>query len=703
MKNKQFVIAASLILCSTAYAANNTPEKPLPVDNFPAEVLEDELAMEEMFLDEEILISATGYSKPTRLAPSVATIITAAEIKEMGATTIFEALESVPGLHVYPTFNLLGPAFSIRGIHAGQGQQVLVLRNGISVKNPGTGMLPGPFKAPVSNIARIEVIRGPGSAVHGADALAGVINIVTKDAHEIDGVSLGGRMGSFNSNSVWTQYGKHYEDWEVAFSLEHTRTGGDPDRMMDVDAATVQAASYAPGHLETGYEFYETSLYLRNENWDIDFWHWQQRNGGNGPGTAHILDPVGNEDYQFYQLDISYTTKDLLPNWEFKPHFNYVYQDMQRNFVIQPPGSPAPVFTNGLIGNPGFENRAYTVNLVSTYNGFEDHTLRIDAGYSREETDTNDTNNFKGPVPNVMFEATDNAELTYMTDQDRERRFLSVQDEWHISKEWIFTAGLRYDHYSDFGKTINPRLALVWSPPMPLTTKLLYGRAFRAPSLTEMYIKNNPVLEGDDGLDAEVIDTLELAFEFFPLLELNSRLSLFYYDMDDTIGVVPSPTPGIQTKYENTDGQRAYGFEFEVEWDVTNHLELSSSFAWQHAERKDNGSRVGKAPGREFHIAANWEFLPLWNINTQVNWLGGRKRPSDDTRTQLKLDNYTIVDLTLRKRTQDRSWEFAISAKNLFDKPAFEWGTNPATSPVDLGDYELQGRSVYAEVSYHFR
>ncbi len=646
-----------------------------------------------MFLDEEdILISATGYSKPSRLAPSVATVITAAEIKEMGATTIFEALESVPGLHVYPMQNLNAPAFSIRGIHTGQGQEVLVLRNGQPIKDSGVGNVPGSFRAPVANIARIEVIRGPGSAVHGADAFAGVINIITKDAHEIGGIDVGGRMGSFNSNSAWLQYGKKYADWEVAFNLEQTRTGSDPDRMVDVDAAPVPALSYAPGHLETGYEYFETSLYLRNENWDIDFWHWQQRDGGTGPGIAQALDPAGDEDFQHYQFDISYTFKDLLPDWELKPNFTYVYQDMQRNFVIWPPGTSG--FANGLIGNPGFEDRTYTANITGTYSGFDDHMLRIDMGYSRQEMDTIETKNFgSGVIPNVMTDVTDTASI-YLPDTDRERRFLSVQDEWRISKSWILTAGLRYDHYSDFGKTINPRLALIWSPPMPLTVKLLYGSAFRAPSISEMYLQNNPVLLGNTDLDPETIDTLELAFEYFPLLELTSRLSLFYYNMEETIEITPiSPTV---SQYDNSAGQRAYGFEAEIEWDITSNLELRSNFAWQYAERKDNESRVGKAPGREFHFSANWSFIPLWAINTQVNWVGGIKRPRNDRRG--KLSNFTFVDLTLRRQTRDRSWEFALSAKNIFDKQAFEWADSALP-----GDYELQGRSAYAEISYHFR
>jgi len=698
---KHTAVIAGLLLCSITYAADKPKTESFPGNDFPEELLEDEFDSDMFFDESDLLVSATGYSKPSRLAPSVATIITAAEIKEMGATTIFEALESVPGLHVYPTFNLVQPAFSMRGIHQSNGSEVLLLRNGLPVKDPLNSNNPGAYRAPITNVARIEVIRGPGSAVHGADAFAGVINIITKDAHEIDGINVGARKGTFNTNSAWVQYGEKYAEWDVAFNLEYTRTSGDEDRMVDVDVLSPAPASHAPDHLQTQHEYYETSLYLRNDNWDIDFWHWQQRNGGNGPGVNHILDKNGNEDHQYYQLDVSYTFRDLLPDWEIKPDVNYVYQDMQRNFYILPPntfGDP-----NGWRGNPGSESRTYNASITGTYTGFNDHILRLEVGYGRLEVDTLQTRDFGLPapyVPGVLYDIGDTP-LAYLPDRDRERHFYSFQDEWRLSKEWILTAGLRYDDYSDFGYTYNPRVALVWSPPMPLTAKLLYGQAFRAPTLSEAYIQNNPVIQGNPDLDPQTIDTYELAFEFFPLLELNSRLSLFYYDMDDSIEIVtivPLPVaPNPTTQYDNTDGQRAYGFEFEVEWEATNNLKLRSNFAWQHAERKDNGSRPGKSPGRQFHFGANWKFMPLWAINTQVNWVGGIKRPKSDPRTS-KIGNFTFVDLTLRKQTQDRSWEFAASVKNLFDKQAFEWSSTP--SP---GDYELQGRSAYAEVSYHFR
>lgn len=124
---------------------------------------------------------ASGYRQPLFKAPSVATIITAEDIKAIGATDLDEVLETVPGLHVNRRQQGYNPIYTIRGIYHPANAQALVLINGVSISNlfqGGRNDIWGGM--PVQAISRIEVIRGPGSAVYGADAFAGVINIITK-------------------------------------------------------------------------------------------------------------------------------------------------------------------------------------------------------------------------------------------------------------------------------------------------------------------------------------------------------------------------------------------------------------------------------------------------------------------------------------------------------------------------------------------
>ena len=149
---------------------------------------EDELAL-------ATAINRCQQSPPARKCRSagapVATVITAQDIEAIGASDLDEVLETVPGLHVARGTQTNTPIYSIRGIFSDTNPQVLMLVNGIPVTSAFTGNRGNGWGGlPLDNIERIEVIRGPGSALYGADAFSGVINLITKTATDIDGTRV---------------------------------------------------------------------------------------------------------------------------------------------------------------------------------------------------------------------------------------------------------------------------------------------------------------------------------------------------------------------------------------------------------------------------------------------------------------------------------------------------------------------------------
>ncbi|MFP5394245.1 MAG: TonB-dependent receptor plug domain-containing protein, partial [Gammaproteobacteria bacterium] len=137
---------------------------------------EDELSL--VYGDKTNVTIATGSVQSLRRAPAVASVITAADIAAMGATDLDQVLESVPGMHVNRSANNYAPLYVMRGIATQFGPQLLVMQDGVPITTifaGNKGNLWGGY--PVEHIARIEVIRGPGSALYGSDAFSGVINI----------------------------------------------------------------------------------------------------------------------------------------------------------------------------------------------------------------------------------------------------------------------------------------------------------------------------------------------------------------------------------------------------------------------------------------------------------------------------------------------------------------------------------------------
>ena len=652
---------------------------------------DDEEALIELYGDEETISIATGTVQPISRAPAVASVITANDIKEIGATDIDEVLETVPGLHVARAATN-NPIYTFRGVYTQANPQVLMLVNGIPITNLFVGdrnQIWGGM--PVESISRIEVIRGPGSALYGADAFAGVINIVTKTAMDIDGVEVGSRLGKFDSRDVWALYGKKLGKFDVALMAEWGETDGH-DEDVDSDFATGFGTSLAPDSINTEAENIDVRLDVSTGNWQLRAGLQDRKDIGLGAGPGEALTP-STYDSERWNVDLNYRNQNF-NNWDLQAQTSYftTSQETDENLQVFPPGTFG--LPDGLISTPQVWERHQRYNFTALFTGFHKHSIRSGLGYTHSEIYKveEEKNLGAGVVPGVLTDVSDTP-FAFLPEKHRNNSFAFLQDVWQISNDWELTAGLRYDDYNDFGDTWNPRAALVWAARHDLTAKLLYGEAFRAPSFAEFRNQNNPVALGNTDLDPEEIKTLELAFDYRPKDNLKLGLNLFRYEWDDIIRFTDSG--GGTLTAQNGGEQEGYGFEFEFDWKLSRTLNLLGNFAHQESEDKTTREDAGNAPENQFYVRTNWEFLPGWHIAPQWNFVLDRKRPPTDTRSDI--DDYDMVDLTLRHKSFNDKWEFALSGRNIFNKRAFE-----PTSTSIVGDLPLARRSYFGEFRFNY-
>ncbi|MGI9287874.1 MAG: TonB-dependent receptor plug domain-containing protein, partial [Pseudomonadales bacterium] len=701
----------------------------------------DEDDLLELYGDDETVSISTGTEQSIRLAPSVASVVTEADIRNRGATNLQEALEMVPGLHVsLSNNNLLSSVYSIRGIHTAQNTQILLLIDGIPLRQVFNGGLPIGFTMPVQNIKRIEIIRGPGSAVFGADAFAGVINVISKSPADIGVVETGVRYGSFDKQDYWLQSGGKLGDaWQYSASLEYAKSNGDDDRIVDrdlqtfLDSALGTSASRASGSLDTRYDILNARVAFNSEHWKTSFFTWLQDDAGVGDGVIHALDPNGEQNSDYYLLSLSYQN-EFTSDWRYETQLSLSLFDVEAEYSLLPagtrtlvdsdgnlargiiPGARLVDFPDGVLGNPGGREQKHTIEFVNYYSGWNKHKLRFSVGFQRQTGEPEETRNFGPDVPGITdpnassidgtLTDVSNAPSVFAKDSDRDIWFASLQDEWALANDWRLTAGVRFDDYSDFGSTINPRLALVWATSYNLSSKLLYGRAFRAPAFLELS-DTNPILRGDEDIEPETIDTVELAFDYLPTPASSIKLNLFAYQVKDLITfVAPSDASSRAQEAKNAIDQDGYGFEVEYSWILTDDFSLDSNYAWQHSENKKTGNIVADAPRQQFYLAATWNFLPDWSLNTTLNWVGHRSRDKDSNIIDARddVDDYALVDVAIRRKKLFQNLELALVARNVFDEDAFEpsAGTSTAGIPAAIpDDYRLEGRAVFAEFRYH--
>jgi iron complex outermembrane receptor protein len=661
---------------------------------------EEDLAL--AYGDKNFVSIATGTKQLLRKAPSTASVITAEDIAAMGARTLSEVLEAVPGMHVSRSRLITSypPSYGMRGILSDSAPHVLTMINGI----PRTSVYLGnpdefPVELPIENIARIEVIRGPGSAVYGADAFAGTVNIITKTAGEISGSSFGVRAGSFDTWDSWLQHGSKQGALEIATFLKIGSTNGQQrtvrtDAQSGIDAlGFAPAASLAPGSVNLGHDDIDGQIDLAYEKFRLRAAYVLRDNVETGAGAAAALDPIGRIRSERFSSDLSWSdaafARDL--GLTLQAAFMHLSNETTTPLMIFPKGAFFGTFPNGMIGAPDKSERQARLSASTVYSGFADHRLRFGLGHDELEIyKTSETKNFALttglPAPLPMYSAS--GSNLFLSPQKRKVNYIYVQDEWSFARDWTLTGGVRHDHYSDFGGTTNPRVALVWEARQDLTAKLMYGSAFRAPSFVEQYATGNPVALGNSSLTPEKISTFEGVLIWQARHNLLASLSIFQHKISDIIALTGST-------YQNTGKQDGNGGELELTWDPLPSLRLSGNYAYQKNTDQTTKRDSGYAPHHHLYTRVDWRFMPGLLASSQLNWVADRKRAAGDTRPDVS--DYTSVDLTLRTDQPKQGWDFALSLRNAFNADIRE--------PTKLGsgitfDLPMPGRTYWIQARY---
>lgn len=671
---------------------------------------EEDLAL--IYGDKSMISIATGKTQSLRRAPAVASVITADDIRAQGFTDIDQVMETIPGMHVSRSAITYFPVYIMRGIGGGgvTNPHILVLQNGIPMTTSYTGDKGQALWHAISveNISRIEVIRGPGSALYGADAYSGVINIVTKTSDEIPGTLLGAGLGSFNTRDAWVLHGGNWGPFKIAAYLRAGATDGQ-NEILTADAQTRNdkifgtKASLAPGSVHTGVNPVDANLDLSTGNWRWRSSLLSRTDLQSGAGISSALDIGTGGSTERLTSDLSWTDPAFAHDWEAGSTFNFLhYVEKYNDLLLLPPETKLPtgLFPNGMIGGPSRWERQFRLSAFANYTGWKNHQVRLGLGHDdinlyRTQTIKNYLLNSAGiPVPTGPI--VDYSQIQpHILPARRKIDYVYAQDEWNVAKDWALTAGIRHDRYSDFGATTNPRIALVWDARHDLTAKLLYGRAFRAPAFNESY-GLNPVANGNPNLKPERIATSELAMTWQANKDVLFNLNIFRYNMQDIIRALPNATPGTGSTFFNTGNQSGRGLEAELRWDVNPDVKVSANYSWQHSIDETTQTDAGYAPHHHIFTRIDWQVAQDWSANPQLNWVAGRQRAAGDLRPPIP--DYTSLDVSLRSLRGRGKWEVTASIRNLLNADIREPSTAPGLAiPFDL---PMAPRSIYVQVVY---
>lgn len=566
----------------------------------------------------EVVISATKtLSNSVELANSIS-VIDSEQISNSNSNNVFDVLRNETGI----SFTRQGGNGTLSNLYirGANSSHTLVLIDGVEVNltnDPG-GVYD--FSAlPIDNIDRIEVLRGPQSTLYGSDALAGVINIISKKGTGSPKFSLLTEGGSYNSYKA--QLGVNGSLQKLNYSVALSRTGS--------DGFSVASEKY--GNTEKdGYTFNNISSILGyniSENVAVNFYtrFTKSKSDYDQFGGAFGDDPT----YVFNQEEFSVRgegkVKSLDGKWNQKLGLSFIRNVRKYSYDT----SASNIFYSHSL----YDGRKYKLDWQNDFQLNESNlfTSGVDFEYEEMSSEYFFLNYVGLPDYASIFPLKNSKTIGGY-----------IQDQFNLENMFFASAGIRYDHHNQFGSQITYRFAPAFLITGTSTKiKATVGTGFKAPSLFNLY---DPTY-GNENLKPEKSFGWDVGAEQF-LSKENFSIGVTYFDnkFSDMFGF-----DNVTFKTININKAETNGVEVFTKVILFNHLTLKTNYTYTKAVDKsentpDFGKKLLRRPENKIGLLIDYSFFQKANINAELIWVGSREDFDFSNFTRVEMKNYLLTN-----------------------------------------------------------
>ncbi len=619
--------------------------------------------------------SASKYEQRVSQAPAAVSLVTREEIQKQGYRTLADVLRSVNGLYVTDdrNYSYLG----IRGFNrpGDYNSRVLLLVDGHRLNDSvyDQGLYGTEAFLDVDLIERVEVVRGPSSSIYGNNAFFGVVNVITRRGRALNGFETTGEVGDHETVKSGFRYGKQYDSgWEVLFSGSFYDSAGERSIYFpEFDAPATNNGRAQDSDGDRAYNFYGSLGYgdvtLRGG------WAWRRKDIPTASyGTTFNDGGELTEDTRAYvALNLDHDWSDSL---KVLGSVAYDYSWYRGEY-------PYGAGVGRVLNLDEALGQSVSGNWQLNWQALEWCKLVL-GGEIREQLTVRQEN--WDAVPFAL----------YLNDE-REGRTLGAfaQAEVNLRTNLVVNVGGRFDHYSTFGDTVNPRLALIYAPLAATTLKVLYGAAYRAPNAYELYYSYPGQAKGNPSLQPEDIRTYELVWEQGLPANLRFTASAYHYDVKNLAAQGFDPSDGLLV-FQNVDTVEANGVEFGLERRATNGLMARVGYALQQTEDETTGLQLSNSPR---HLAKFNLSAPVWADKVFAG-LDLQYASPVSTLMGNRSEEVWWLNVTLFSRPCGENLELSASIYNLLD----ERRGFSASSEHALDTIPLPGRTFRVKLTLRF-
>ncbi|MGN6297972.1 MAG: TonB-dependent receptor plug domain-containing protein [Ginsengibacter sp.] len=591
------------------------------------------------------VVTASGYAQTTAEAPSTITVITAQQIKDRGYEQLDDALRDVPGIDLIHINGYAPTLIYFRGMYGAENLRALLMIDGIVENNIlGTNDLAGPAYS-LHNVERIEIIWGPASALYGANAFGGVINIITKKGGDINGVAAEAGYGSFNTRFQKLSMGLRKANLE--FAIAGTLYNTDGPKFSERDP------NYSNSYVDNAKSLNTTvSYYARNSKTTFGFRYYNTPMGYgtffNSPTVPlglptpenHNRGLIGiiSSDFNGEKGGLaSYYLKTWYLQNEWKPTEKF---NLQTSVVYRETGTDDDSYAYLSLNGRDFIRAIFTSysNRISgetkaNYSPNENQNFSAGVQYYRDNVEKGQRRQTLNLTKKYIINGRDtvyNLNATFLPRlydiRDNFGAYLQYVLKTNILGKTNFTLGSRYDYNSYFGGSFNPRAVVVNQPGKNLTFKLQFGTAFRAPSENEIHQTPDTF-----NLETEKIKTYEFNAIYSFSKKVRAQINFFRNELSDVI--VINELAGLNAN-KNPGSQTSNGIEASLDLILGKNITGFANFTFQDAKGEIATTHISgqlpDVPKFKGNAGLMFDIENLFTINVIENWVGKRRVPRTD-------------------------------------------------------------------------
>jgi len=636
---------------------------------------EEALTMElEELIETKVSISSLR-PKPVYKSPGTVSVITSKDISNMPARHLTDILKTLPGFDV--RYDNFGEYFVSSG-GVDNPSNILMMINGHRFNDFYTGG--ALYDIPVDNIEKVEIIRGPGSAMYGTNAMIAVINIITKK-RETAKVKAGG--GTYDTKKANFEYGKKGEDLSCfAFAEIYDTAGADGVVSSDALLHTPQY-SRAPMKQKDNKRKYMFNGGMEYKSTEFSVNYYREDRGPNF-AYENILSDKSEVSAEFLSMDVTrsfgseehlkFTPRIFFDRWAWNNRIQLYPDGYTDNRDLNNDGS-VEYFPDGIRQNKSHEfyTTGAEVKLEKKHDASHYFTGGITAESSILSKPSIETNYSgepsSGAVVRPYFANWNNYSFP---EKSRSVYAAFIQDDWELNETTNFVGGVRHDHYSDFGSSTNPRLSIIHSPTEKVDIKIQYATAFRAPTFKELYDKTNMQFYGNQNLGAERLESVEAGIWFKYAENSYIYLTRFRNIIRDYITTMFSTSLAVTTEYENSGTLEVNGYSVESRHMFDNYTWINWNATFFNTRDEKSSSWITNYPQFRANAGINFSlpsmtFVSLYYMYSDIARANARTFQERALDVRAKTGPFHMVNMAITKKNILNSFNLKLSAFNLLN------------------------------------